>query len=114
MCELARLRYHTSHPQHQIGQPLGSVDHACRLGGLGHGNETRGFAGERGKFRRDPFRREDGLVEPDRAAGPLQEACIGLLILIERMRQRHQNAGPPDRAVLLSAVRETLGRESSD
>ena len=37
------------------------------------------------------------LVDPHRAAGLLKHRRIGGLILIERMRQRHQNARPADR-----------------
>ena len=41
-------------------------------------------------------RREAALLDADGAARVRQHAGIGKLVLIERMRQRHQNGGPAD------------------
>ena len=79
-------------PQHQIGQPLGGVERRRRL------------------WRRPPWRRagaasaasaaisaasrsgvKSACVDADRAAGLHQHAGIGELVLVERMRQRHQD-----------------------
>ena len=91
---------HTRHPQHQIGQPLGGVDRAGRFGGGRHCGEAAGLGGQRRDLGGQPFRREIGLVEADRAARLLQHAGIGELVLVERMRQRHQDGGPADRRKL--------------
>ena len=40
--QLPRRRYHTRHPQHQIGEPVGGVDRTGRLGGRRHGGEAAG------------------------------------------------------------------------
>ena len=66
--------------------------------GLGHGGEPCRIGGKRGDLRRQPFGRELVLARRMRAAGPLQHAGIGVLVLIERVRQRHQDGGPADRA----------------
>ena len=46
--------------------------------------------------RGEAVRGEVVLRDPDGAAGALQHAGIGELVLIERMRQRHQDRGPAD------------------
>jgi hypothetical protein len=54
-------------------------------------------AGKRADLGRQPIRREIVLAQPQRPAGGLQHTGIGELVLIERVRQRHQYGWPPDR-----------------
>ena len=95
-----RERYHTRHPQHQIGEPVGGVDRAGGFGGGGHAGQTARLGGQRRDLGGQPFRGEIGLVEADRAAGVHQHAGVGALVLVERMRQRDEDAGPADRRKL--------------
>ena len=55
-----------------------------------------GSAARRAISRGEPLGREIVLLQHDRAAGLRQHIGIGELVLIERVRQRHQNRGPAD------------------
>src|SRR5262249_36664131 len=88
--------WHCCHAQHQIRQPLGSVEGALRAGGGGHCYELLRRAGKRADFARQPIGREIILPPAHRSAHPLQHAGIGGLILVERVGQRHQDGRPPN------------------
>src|SRR5262249_51312125 len=88
--------WHCCHPQDQVGKPLGRVGCALGTSGLGHCYELLRLAGKRTDLSREPSRREIVLPEAERAAGPLQHAGIGSLVLIQRVRQRHQDGGTSD------------------
>ena len=56
-----------------------------------------GAAARRRELGGKPPRGESVLGEPDGAAGRFEHAGIGELVLVERMRQRHQDRRPADR-----------------
>ena len=93
--------YQLRHPQHQIGQPVGGVERRrstwrpppCAASRAGSAASAAISAASRSG-------REIGLIEADRAARLHQHAGVGALVLVERMRQRHQDAGPADRGKL--------------
>ena len=58
------------------------------------------IGGERGDLGGEPLRREVVLRQHDRAAGLRQHVGIGELVLVERVRQRHQDRRPADRREL--------------
>ena len=55
-----------------------------------------GVAGQSRDLRGQALGREVALLDADRPAGGLQHAGIDELVLIERMRQRHQDGRPAD------------------
>ena len=66
----------------------------------GHGGQARRLGGEGAISPSQPAGREFRLRQAQRAAGGLQHPGIGHLVLIERIRQRHQDRRPPDRGKL--------------
>ena len=97
---LSRARRKKSNPrhrQHQFRQPLGGIDGSGGFCALRHAGKTLRVVGQRADFGGKTFRGEIALLEQNRAPGLCQHAGIGALVLIERMRQRHQNGGPADR-----------------
>ena len=66
----------------------------------GHCYELLRRAGKRADLGRQPVGGEVVLAQAQRAPCPFQHAGIGGLVLVERVRQRHQDGGPPDRREL--------------
>ena len=103
--------FQSGDPHHQIGEPVGRVDDADRPGGRRHGGEPVRLGREAGDLGGEPLGRERRLLDPHRAARLRQHAGIGHLVLVERMRQRHQMAGRPMAAS--SATVEAPERETT-
>ena len=68
----------------------------AEFGGLRHTDEASRVAGKAGDLRRQTLRRKIALLDADRSASLRQHAGIGELVLIQGMRQRHQDRGPAD------------------
>jgi len=86
-------------PQHQIGQTSAASMEPAAL--RRRPSEPAGrLCRQRRNLGGQPFRCEIGLVEADRAARIHQHAGVGALVLVERMRQRDEDAGPADRRKL--------------
>src|SRR3977135_4529695 len=81
---------------HQISQPLGGIDGALRASGGGHCYELLRRTGKRADLGRKPIGREIVLAQAYRTTGAFQHPGIGGLILVERMRQRHEDGRPSD------------------
>ena len=80
----------------EVGQPFGGVNSADGFGPLCHLRQLRWIVRERRDRRGQPSGREVGLHDSNRAARGLQNAGILELVLVQRMRQRHQYGRPPD------------------
>ena len=85
-----------THPHHQIGEPVGGVDRTGRLGSRRHGGEATGRPGQGSNLGREPIGGEFRLIEADRATRIHQHTSVGTLILVERVRQRNEDARAAD------------------
>ena len=84
------------HLQHQVGEPVGGVKPAQRPCRRRHAGEPVRRCRELFQFGGKTFRGESVLNHPARAAGAFEHAGIGELILVDGVRQRHQDRGTAD------------------
>ena len=80
----------------EVGQPFGGVNNADGFGPLCHLCQLRWIARKSCDRRGQVSGREVGLRDANRSPRGLQNAGILKLVLIQRMRQRHQYGRPAD------------------
>ena len=85
------------HAEDEIGQSRRRVEPAQRSRRRGHARDALRRPSERHNFSRQPFGSESLLDQPKRSAGIIENAGIGELILIDRVRQRYKDGRPADR-----------------